>query len=273
MLGHNLIHTRDMLIAEFLIFFILAAGFLAAVPVLRRLPGRRFLIHDTVGAPITVARELINSSRSLVIYNGLQILMRMVILAFGLVLAFDNHPPLWQVAISFPLVIVLHDAYFYWTHRVFHNRFVFKLLHLEHHKAVQPTVFTAYRFSIIEACIQGLYPILYVTFFPCNFATLIFFYVVMIAHDVMIHSGVDFMPKFLVTGPFGWVCGTMHHDMHHRLGRTNYGLYFRFWDKLMGTEHPEFERLFDHVHSPANRGDAYHLISNRKGAAAPAPAP
>jgi sterol desaturase/sphingolipid hydroxylase (fatty acid hydroxylase superfamily) len=69
------------------------------------------------------------------------------------------------------------------------------------------------------------------------------------------------------------VCGTMHHDMHHRLGRTNYGLYFRFWDKLMGTEHPEFERLFDHVHSPANRGDAYHLISNRKGAAAPAPAP
>jgi len=272
MLHHNLVHIRDMLIAEWLILVLVGAGFLVFILALKTLAGDRFRIHRTVGRPTLVARELINSSRSLIIYNGMQILMRVFILSFGFVLTFDKEPPLWQVAISFPLIILLHDAYFYWTHRIFHSRFVFRLVHSEHHKAVQPTVFTAYRFSIIEAAVQGMYPIFYAALLPCSFSTLIFFYVVMIAHDVMIHSGVDIVPRFLVIGPFGWVCGTLHHDMHHRLGRSNYGLYFRFWDRLMRTEHPQFERLFDHVHSPANRGDVYRLIARRRDELAPAAA-
>jgi len=37
------------------------------------------------------------------------------------------------------------------------------------------------------------------------------------------------------------------HDLHHEHGRYNYGLYFRWWDKLMGTEHPDYRRKFEAV--------------------------
>lgn len=31
-----------------------------------------------------------------------------------------------------------------------------------------------------------------------------------------------------------------HHDMHHTSGNSNFGLYFTWWDRMMGTEHPQY---------------------------------
>ena len=49
----------------------------------------------------------------------------------------------------------------------------------------------------------------------------------------------------------GWNNTTTHHDLHHETGRYNYGLYFRWWDKLMGTEHPDYRRKFESIVSTA----------------------
>jgi sterol desaturase/sphingolipid hydroxylase (fatty acid hydroxylase superfamily) len=35
--------------------------------------------------------------------------------------------------------------------------------------------------------------------------------------------------------------------MHHRLVKCNYGLYFNIWDRLMGTNHPDYEKSFNEV--------------------------
>jgi Delta7-sterol 5-desaturase len=32
----------------------------------------------------------------------------------------------------------------------------------------------------------------------------------------------------------------LHHEMHHAYGRHNYGLYFVWWDRWCGTEHPQY---------------------------------
>jgi sterol desaturase/sphingolipid hydroxylase (fatty acid hydroxylase superfamily) len=32
--------------------------------------------------------------------------------------------------------------------------------------------------------------------------------------------------------------------MHHHYSKGNYGLYFNFWDRLMGTNHPNYEKEF-----------------------------
>lgn len=40
---------------------------------------------------------------------------------------------------------------------------------------------------------------------------------------------------------FGWWNTTTHHDLHHQRGRSNYGLYFTWWDRWMGTEHPDYQ--------------------------------
>jgi sterol desaturase/sphingolipid hydroxylase (fatty acid hydroxylase superfamily) len=33
----------------------------------------------------------------------------------------------------------------------------------------------------------------------------------------------------------GWLNRSTFHNDHHRLFRGNYGLYFTFWDRVMGT--------------------------------------
>jgi sterol desaturase/sphingolipid hydroxylase (fatty acid hydroxylase superfamily) len=35
--------------------------------------------------------------------------------------------------------------------------------------------------------------------------------------------------------------------MHHSHPTGNYGLYFNWWDQLMGTNHPEYHRYFDGI--------------------------
>ncbi|MBI5277215.1 MAG: sterol desaturase family protein [Burkholderiales bacterium] len=37
-----------------------------------------------------------------------------------------------------------------------------------------------------------------------------------------------------------WLTTTLHHEMHHAYGRHNFGLYFTWWDRWCGTEHPEY---------------------------------
>jgi sterol desaturase/sphingolipid hydroxylase (fatty acid hydroxylase superfamily) len=262
MLRHNFPHIRDMaLVAQ-------GAWLLFGLPLfflhlsLYRKGSFRFRLRRSFPKPPQMGRESLNTTRSLAIYFGLQVAARAAILVFGYVIRFDQPIPLWQEALSFPLILICHDAWFYWTHRLMHLRPLFRTFHLEHHKSLAPTVFAAYSFSIPEAVLQGLYIVVYVAFFPCTMSTLIFFYLTEIAYNVMVHSGIDLFPRFLVLDKrFGWIAGTVFHDIHHATGRMNYGLYTRFWDRLMRTEHPRFPLIYDYVHRPGNDGRAYQLLS------------
>src|ERR1041385_5515419 len=48
---------------------------------------------------------------------------------------------------SIALAILLHDAYFYWTHRLMHHRRLFRLVHRVHHASTNPSPWAAYSFS------------------------------------------------------------------------------------------------------------------------------
>ena len=49
----------------------------------------------------------------------------------------------WLVA-SFFVMVVLHDAWFYWTHRLMHHRRLFGWTHRAHHRSLAPTPWAAY---------------------------------------------------------------------------------------------------------------------------------
>ena len=60
---------------------------------------------------------------------------------------------------SILLMIVLHDTYFYWTHRAMHWKPLFKWVHKTHHLSINPTPFAAYAFHPIEAVVEiGIIP-------------------------------------------------------------------------------------------------------------------
>ena len=45
--------------------------------------------------------------------------------------------------------------------------------------------------------------------------------------------------------PAGWVLNSVtHHAQHHEKFRANFGLYFNVWDRLMGTNHRDYEHRF-----------------------------
>ena len=51
------------------------------------------------------------------------------------------------------------------------------------------------------------------------------------------HMGWEMFPTWLVKGRAGkWLITASHHQLHHQRNKCNYGLYFRFWDRLCGTD-------------------------------------
>ena len=60
---------------------------------------------------------------------------------------------------------------------------------------------------------------------------------VMTIMGVTNHMGWDLFPRALVHGPAGrWLITATHHQLHHDRYACNYGLYFRLWDRLCGTD-------------------------------------
>ena len=54
---------------------------------------------------------------------------------------------------------------------------------------------------------------------------------------------------------------TTNHAMHHEKMRGNYGLYFNVWDRLMGTNHAEYEERFDRAHGDMHAAAAAGRVS------------
>ena len=57
--------------------------------------------------------------------------------------------------LAFPLMFLIHDTYFYWTHRIMHHRKLFKAFHLVHHQSVNPSPWAAYSFHQLEAIVEA----------------------------------------------------------------------------------------------------------------------
>lgn len=55
---------------------------------------------------------------------------------------------------AFPIMFVIHDTYFYWTHRIMHHKSVFNVMHLVHHKSTNPSPWAAYAFHPLEAIVE-----------------------------------------------------------------------------------------------------------------------
>lgn len=154
---------------------------------------------------------------------------------------FSVKGPLYFVA-TLIAMIVAQDAYFYWTHRAMHHPRLFRTFHWTHHKSKTPTPWTAYAFDAPEAIVMVAFVPLWAAIVPMHDLAIFSFVTWQIVRNVMGHAGVELYP---VSGKpsrlFGWWNTTTHHDLHHQNGRSNYGLYFTWWDRWMGTEHPDYQ--------------------------------
>jgi sterol desaturase/sphingolipid hydroxylase (fatty acid hydroxylase superfamily) len=149
---------------------------------------------------------------------------------------------------SILLMIVLHDAYYYWMHRLLHWEKIFKYVHKTHHLSLNPTPFSAYALHPVEALINvSIIPLIVFTI-PYHVSAVTIFSAYTLMMNVGGHMGYEFFPKgFAANKWFNWHNSATHHNMHHRFVRYNFGIYFNFWDKLMKTNHPKYEESFEQV--------------------------
>lgn len=151
---------------------------------------------------------------------------------------------LWW-GMSVVLLVVLHDAYFYWTHRLLHHPVIFRWAHRTHHVSHTPTPWAAYAFSPAEAVVQAAFLPLILTILPAHGSALFLFLTHMILRNAIGHCGFELMPRrFARWARWQPITSVTHHDLHHSTTNWNYSLYFTWWDRLMKTEHPHYhERL------------------------------
>ena len=151
-----------------------------------------------------------------------------------------NDYPLWYLPIGVFMTLFIQDTYYYWIHRWMHKPSVYRYIHKIHHKSVHTSVFTAFSFHPFETVLQAIILPLIVLFIPLHFYAFLFTLLIMTISATINHAGVEIYPSGKYGKWFGkWVIGASHHDKHHRKFNYNFGLYFTFWDKWMGTESPE----------------------------------
>jgi Delta7-sterol 5-desaturase len=174
--------------------------------------------------------------------------------------------PLWYLPVSVLLFLLAHDTWFYWTHRWMHRPGPFRLAHAVHHASRPPTAWAAMAFHPIEALTGAVAIPLLVFVIPIHVAALGLVLGIMTVMGVTNHMGWEVFPRFLWSGRLGgWLITASHHQRHHEQYGCNYGLYFRFWDRLCGTDRGVGDFARAHAKAAARGGAAAGGGADRRG--------
>ena len=141
-----------------------------------------------------------------------------------------------------------------------HHPKLFKHIHLVHHQSTNPTPYTSFSFHPLESLVEfGIVPLVALVL-PLHASALFLFTAWSIAFNVMGHTGYEFSPRgFTQHWLFKWFNTPTHHNMHHSKSKYNYGLYFNIWDRLMGTNHPQYDQTFEAI---KNRTEQQQRLPN-----------
>ena len=153
---------------------------------------------------------------------------------------------MWYFWLAFPLMLLIHDSYFYWMHRLMHDNRLFRFFHVVHHKSTNPSPWASFSFQPAEAIVEAGIMIVFAFTIPIHLIHLFAFLVFMTLYNVYGHLGYELFPAGSHRHWLGkWFNTSVNHNMHHQYFKGNYGLYFTFWDRIMHTTHQDYEAHFE----------------------------
>jgi lathosterol oxidase len=163
---------------------------------------------------------------------------------------------------AFPIMLFVHDTYFYWLHRLIHHKTLFRYIHLIHHKSTNPSPWAAYSFHPFEAILEAGIFVVFLFIMPINDIHLLVFFIFSLTYNVYGHLGYELYPKgFNKTWVGKWINTSVNHNMHHQYFKGNYGLYFTFWDRVMHTVRPDYDERFNEVKARKKEKKVFETIS------------
>ncbi len=162
---------------------------------------------------------------------------------------------------SIVVMILLHDTWFYWTHRLMHHPKLFKYIHKVHHQSTDPSPFAAFSFHPLEALIEAGAYIIFSFLFPVHLFALFGWQILQMILNVIGHLGYEIYPRKFNTHWFFKVkTPSTHHNLHHSKFNGNYGLYFTWWDKWCKTEFKDYHKVYQNLQDRIKGGSKKIVI-------------
>jgi sterol desaturase/sphingolipid hydroxylase (fatty acid hydroxylase superfamily) len=153
-------------------------------------------------------------------------------------------PGIGGLALSAVASLVLFDSWFYWLHRLIHTRFFYRRVHRWHHLTITPVVWSNNSDRLIDNVFLQSYWLVAHLLIPVAPAVLFAHKLYDQITGVIGHSGYEHGGRWC--RPPSPLVGVTHHDQHHQFFRCNYATHFTWWDRIMGTLHPDHDRELKH---------------------------
>ena len=152
------------------------------------------------------------------------------------------------LVLSAALAVLGYDTWNYWQHRLLHTPWWFRHVHWVHHRVGNPTAFATFAQHPVETFMGNAFFILFVVLVPIHPLALAAAGAYLFAYGTLCHLGYEFFPRWVPRHAlFGLFNNATYHNIHHRTARCNYGGWFIYWDRIMGTGDPGYYDAFDAV--------------------------
>ncbi|KAM0756193.1 hypothetical protein T439DRAFT_351910 [Meredithblackwellia eburnea MCA 4105] len=175
-----------------------------------------------------------------------------------------NNPLSWdvrplEIVASAAIYMIMHDQWFYWIHRhSHHNKAAYERLHKLHHEYTHEmnhfmTAYGEIAENFLDVGCGWLVQTTLVCLTTRNAWDLLFPYTFATLTTILGHGGYAMSPWFAIFHPLmiplkliaPYMLTPNDHQNHHLLRRCNYGLFFRFNDKLYGTYKKSTAKSYD----------------------------
>lgn len=203
-------------------------------------------IQDRYPKKKSVNREIKCSLRAILFFAFYTTLLNFFIVTGKTKVYYSiNDYGIGYLILSVILFILIQDTYFYWTHRFMHLKKVFPLIHKSHHLSNTPTPFATLAFGPWETIIEfGIYPLV-IFLLPMHPLAIGLFLLYNVILNTAGHIGYEVIPRsFFNHQILKYGLTVTHHEMHHSKVNCNYGIYFNIWDRIMKTNHQNYEKTF-----------------------------
>jgi Delta7-sterol 5-desaturase len=141
----------------------------------------------------------------------------------------------WQSLIVDLVVLFLwNEIHFYICHRLLHQRWLYRHVHVHHHRSVIPSPFSTYSFHWFEAILLSSVMISCMTFYTLSFPAMMVFPLLSLVLNNIGHMNYEIF-KWKGINTFA---SCQRHTLHHLKGHVNFGFFLPWLDKIFQTHYP-----------------------------------
>ncbi len=153
--------------------------------------------------------------------------------------------------LSLPVMLLWQDLCYYLSHRLLHTRWLFRHIHAVHHRSREPSPWAGFSNHPVESMMTSGLPLTLLAFVPLQQDVLLLYVLHQVARTAHGHAAIEIYPHGFARHWFwGRFTSTTHHHLHHESIRGNYGLWFTWWDRWLGTEQADYLERFDAATGP-----------------------